>query len=394
MPLHFLCTLQLPLGILKQFDRIIRQCLWRDFYGEPKQSLASWERVSKPKNCGGLGIVHFQKQNAALLIKFLDKFYNKADLPWVHLIWSEYYIGSVPHGENLRGSFWWRDVLKQVDNFRGVSSIKPGRGDTFLFWLDSWQLDGSLTPLNVRFPRLFSFVLEENLSAAQVFDVDDLTSLFNLPLSRAAFEEFCQLQRLLSGNILSAQKDVWVYCWGSKYTSAKFYRHIHSHIKVPKVYHWLWKSSCTMSAKFFAWLILQDRLNTRDLLMRRHWHVSDDVHCVLCPLGTYEDRIHLFFECNFSRRVWTYLQIDWISNDDLQTVMQAARRSFGKPFFMEVVILACRHIWLLRNGKIFRNERPTFAKWKCNFIHDISLLKYRIKGKFVDSLTSWISSLP
>jgi hypothetical protein len=106
------------------------------------------------------------------------------------LIWSEYYIGSVPHGEKLMGSFWWRDVLKQVDNFHGVSSIKPGRGDTFLFWLDSWHLDGSLTPLNVRFPRLFSYVLEENLSAAQVFDVVDLTTLFNLPLSRAAFEDF------------------------------------------------------------------------------------------------------------------------------------------------------------------------------------------------------------
>jgi hypothetical protein len=36
--------------------------------------------------CGGLGIVDFQKQNAALLIKFLDKFYNKGDVPWVQLI--------------------------------------------------------------------------------------------------------------------------------------------------------------------------------------------------------------------------------------------------------------------------------------------------------------------
>jgi hypothetical protein len=129
--------MQLPVGILKQFDRIIRQCLWRDFYAEPKQSLAIWEMVSQPKTCGGLGIVHFQKQKAALLIKFLDKFYNKADLPWVHLIWSEYYLGSVPHGEKLMESFWSRDVLKQVNNFRGVSSIKLGRGDTFLFWSDS-----------------------------------------------------------------------------------------------------------------------------------------------------------------------------------------------------------------------------------------------------------------
>jgi hypothetical protein len=133
MPLHFLCTLSLPPGLMKQFDRIIRQCLWRDFSGAPKQSLAAWDLVCLPKKCGGLGVVDFQKQNAALLIKFLDKFYNRSDLPWVHLLWSEYYLQSVPHAEKLKGSFWWRDVLKQVDNFRGVSSVKPGRCDSFLF---------------------------------------------------------------------------------------------------------------------------------------------------------------------------------------------------------------------------------------------------------------------
>ncbi|XP_071681176.1 uncharacterized protein [Lolium perenne] len=70
-------------GLTKQLDRILRQCLWRDKEGEPKQSLAAWEMICKPKLKGGLGIVDFQKQNAALLIKFLDKFYNKQDLPWV-----------------------------------------------------------------------------------------------------------------------------------------------------------------------------------------------------------------------------------------------------------------------------------------------------------------------
>jgi hypothetical protein len=104
-----------------------------------------------------------------LLIKFLDKFYNKFDLPWVHLLWSDYYVGSVPHAGNLKGSFWWRDVLKQVDNFRGVSSISMGTGETFLFWLDNWKVNGSSIPLKARFPRLYSFVLDDQLSAAQVY---------------------------------------------------------------------------------------------------------------------------------------------------------------------------------------------------------------------------------
>jgi hypothetical protein len=59
MPLHFLCTLQLPPGLTKQLDRILRQCLWRDQEGHPKQSLAASEMICKPKLKGGLGIVNF-----------------------------------------------------------------------------------------------------------------------------------------------------------------------------------------------------------------------------------------------------------------------------------------------------------------------------------------------
>jgi hypothetical protein len=65
----------------------------------------------------------------------------------------------------------------------------------------------------------------------------------------------------------------------------------------------------------------------------------------------------------------------------MQEVLNVARRSFGRHFFMEVMITACWNTWLVRNGKIFRNERPTFARWKGKFVHDITLLQYKIKEK-------------
>ena len=187
---------------------------------------------------------------------------------------------------------------------------------------------------------------------------------------------------------------MWTYRWGDTYTSAQFYKLIHLHIKVADVYKWLWKSSCIMKTKMFAWLLLSDRLNTRDLLQRRHWKVTDDTHCVLCPTRSYEDRSHLFFECNFSARIWNYLQIPWQSGSNIQSVMAHAKSSFNKPFFMEVVITACYNIWLLRNGKISEGEKPSFARWKCKFIHDLTLLQCRIKVKHKDQLLAWIDALP
>jgi hypothetical protein len=61
-------------------------------------------------------------------------------------------------------------------------------------------------------------------------------------------------------------------------------------------------------------------------------------------------------------RVWNYLQISWVSNDNVQVVVAKARRGFGKPFFMEVVMVACWNIWITRNGNFFRQEKPTFGK--------------------------------
>jgi hypothetical protein len=61
---------------------------------------------------------------------------------------------------------------------------------------------------------------------------------------------------------------------------------------------------------------------------------------------------------------------------------------------MEVVVVACWNIWLIRNAKIFQNERAIFIRWKCKFVHDMTLLQYRIKQKYKVELLDWIESLP
>jgi hypothetical protein len=240
-----------------------------------------------------------------------------------------------------------------------------------MFWQDNWKVDGLARPFMFRFLRLFSYVLNDKMSALEVYSVEDLSELFYRPLSTQAFQELQTLKSLMHHNQLSETKDEWHYCWGESYSAKQFYDHIHAHILVPKVYTWLWKSSYVMKTKVFAWLLLVDRLNTRDLLRKRHWNVNEDNTCVLCPSRVYEDRIHLFFHCNFSARIWTYLQIEWQQHDDLQVVLNKAKRSFQQSFFMEVIITACWNIWLIRNGRIFRQENVSFARWKAKFVHDM-----------------------
>jgi hypothetical protein len=170
--------------------------------------------ICKRKLKGGLRIINFQKQNATLLIKFLDKFYNKKDIPWVHLVWFAHYQGKVPNEENLCGSFWWRDVCKQVDNFRGVAFVNHGTGETASFWHDSWNLAGSKQSMSQRFPKLFSYVLNDKASIAHVYQREDILDLFYTHLSMQAFQELLELQSLMQDNPLTSEKDRWQYCWG------------------------------------------------------------------------------------------------------------------------------------------------------------------------------------
>jgi hypothetical protein len=54
--------------------------------------------VTKSKEEGGLGVLDLKTQNEALLLKNFHKFYNRANIPWVHVIWEKYYSnGRLPN---------------------------------------------------------------------------------------------------------------------------------------------------------------------------------------------------------------------------------------------------------------------------------------------------------
>lgn len=87
--------------------------------------------------------------------------------------------------------------------------------------------------------------------------------------------------------------------------------------------------------------ILVDRLNTKDLLRRRHYNTQDDEFCVLCSLNRVEDLDdHLFCTCSFTRRCWQAIQIQWEEHLDLfQRIAHACATSM-LPFFIDLVMIA------------------------------------------------------
>lgn len=299
------------------------------------------------------------------------------------------------------GSFWWKDILGLVDSYRNVSWVMVNRGDTVPFWTDFWQLSKPVVPLQQanKVIKGFSFAKDPFITVYEVLQCSDLSTLFHLPLSDNAFQELQAIQGLLANfnrDRVQDKNDIWSWSNSDKsYTAKRYYEMmIHSPITPNSLLMWIWKSCCTLKIKVFAWMLIMDRLKTKDMLERRHWNITDEHNCILCPSHSREDRNHFFFQFNFSIRIWNYLQIYWHAGNDMTDIAVKARKDFAKPFFAKVVFTAWWNIWITRNGKVFRNERPTLGRWRAGFIHDISLLAHRIKARYKDKLLRWVSNLP
>lgn len=139
LPTFYMCTFKLHKTVIKQVDKYRKHCLWRGTDLIAKSSPKSaWEIVCIPKKEGGLGVINLRVQNEALLLKNLHKFYNRLDIPWVHLIWEKLYSnGNLPRWRR-KGSFWWRDILKLLDQFKGLAVVSIKDGKTCSFWHDLW----------------------------------------------------------------------------------------------------------------------------------------------------------------------------------------------------------------------------------------------------------------
>jgi hypothetical protein len=197
LPMFYMCTLQLPPQIIKKIDTYRKKCLWSG--GEINRKgicLAAWDAACRSKNEGGLGIIDLKTQNTALLLKYLDKFYNQSDLPWVQLTWSNLYSNqqTPPQARCPTGSFWWKDILKLFKQFKSMSVCIPNKDNTVMFWLESWAGD----ILKVRFPQLFSFVKKPKSSLSHLFNTE-MDRIFNLPLSIEAATQLAELQEQIQG---------------------------------------------------------------------------------------------------------------------------------------------------------------------------------------------------
>jgi hypothetical protein len=138
---------------------------------------------------------------------------------------------------------------------------------------------------------------------------------FWTPLPIEASTQLVELENLLTHlQTISHENDKWRYIWNSEdFIFKKAYLQIIGVNYASPIFKWMWKPCVMGKHKFFFWLLLKDRLNTRGLLKRKNMDLPD-YNCVLFNDNMEEDLMHLFFECSFNKWCWKFMEYILVSS--------------------------------------------------------------------------------
>jgi hypothetical protein len=325
-------------------------------------------------------------------MKNVYKFLNKHDIPWVGLVWNAYYADNSVPAKSSKGSFWWRDVSSLISDFKSYTDVNTGYGDTVSLWHDLWSDE----PIQELFPQLFSFAKNKEISYRQAAQAESIFDMFSLPLSQIAEDQANLLTDLIDRNGAAhnvTHKDKWSFHWGGeKYSTKKVYLQMVDAPDAPNVFKWIWKSCVLSKQKFFYWLMIQNRVNTKERMVHKSFFVQND-KCVLCDEQVIEDREHLFFECDFSRNFWWKLNHEWNNDLNFLDMIMDGKQRRTLQFFNESVILGSWSLWNHRNNIIFDNQERSMDTCFSMFSDYFKQIIQRAKPGLKEGMQDWLDLL-
>lgn len=146
IPYHFMQTNLFPKGICKEIERIIRRFIWKGSGNKNQGGIhlvksLKWDKITRPKQEGGLGIRNLEGMNLAFLAKLGWCLVTKKDNEWAKVIISKYMHDNTDLSKltNKRNaSHIWQGMVKGTTILaKGAKRYVNNAHDT-KFWLDKW----------------------------------------------------------------------------------------------------------------------------------------------------------------------------------------------------------------------------------------------------------------
>jgi hypothetical protein len=339
---YFLMIFPAEKWMIKSFNKLRRNFLWTpDEEASERKCLVSWQIICAPTMYGGLGVKDIQAFSRALRLRWEWFMWTERDCPWVG--------SETPCDQSDK------------DLFASCTSISIGNGEIARFWSDRW-LNGQAPRLLA--PLCYNLAVRKNLTVKEAL----LNGRWMQGLQRMSNEEqidqFIILWSLLRNVTLSSERDgiTWHASADGKYPASSAYSvQFHGRIREPHLDR-VWRVRAEGNAKFFLWLLLQNRHWTAERLRARR--LPHDDCCCFCD-QEFETAAHLAINCSFAKEVWSHFQ-----HDNSRAVLMANRSFTLTAWWKKLTrgkkdarhkkdIMASAyiiwHIWKERGRQVFQN---------------------------------------
>lgn len=349
IPTYHMICFKFPKWVIKRIDKVRRNFLWGKSTNQVRGiSLCNWPLVCLPKPWGGLGLLDLELRNISLLMRWWWKGYKEPTSLWTVTITNIHCNGANLNGPMLwtsTGSFFWGQLVSIKHFFDWATTWSIGDGRLISYWYDSW----GPTPLAKTGSRQIGQLM--SLRQARV-------------LSMTAHEQAQPFPEL------SDQMDLltWRFTANGQYSAASIYQVLISGGLIRWEFKAIWRYNIPPTVKVFIFLLLKDRLLTREVMIYRNFNCTD-TQCPLCDSGVLESAVHLFFECPVSRAIWNRLSEflgvpSFIHGDSVQKIWRRCSQLLKqKPSIRRrgecILSAGCWMIWRRRNTKIFEQRQAT-----------------------------------
>lgn len=384
VPIYWMNTHSIPMSVSRKLEQIRINFFWgskvKGNESSRKIHLASWDKVCKPKSCGGLGIVSIQIRNQALLGKWHYRWLRERDRSWNKWIREKYNLHQGASMEELSTANKLSDSLRDIYNVSQVATLHGSLnmqsfkwelrdGKSILLWEDFWIGD---TLLKYRFKKLF-LISQFKESSVYTFKLaldnsSILDSKFWMRQLRAWEEDDAIALELLVQSVkFSKGSDFLVWSVSHKdYSVSKATSFLAAQHSVVS-WQFIWKLRIPNKIKTFLWKVHLNILPTGSFLHNRGILPEAQVTCKLCSKFP-ETSHHLFFQCANVVRLWDSIAAWWniqpimVQDLGLHAVWAHSKQfptKFLRMVWKVVVSSSIWSIWLSRNNEVFKKSNTT-----------------------------------
>lgn len=360
IPTYAMSVFLLPKELCNEIEIIMNSYWWGcSARGGKGIKWMSWNKLSVPKQYGGMGFRTLHEFNLALLGKQAWRLIQNTNSLVSRVFRAKYYPNDSFLEAKLGGnpSFIWRSIWETQEIMRRGIHWRIGDGKTVRVWSDPWLPCNENAFIQTE-PLPFSTDITVNSlrdSNVHGWDRDILNDIFNK-----------RDRNLILSVPLSNRDTVDSLFWrgeeNGNYSVRSCYKMMKEHLGVTQQEKWtyVWKLNIPPKVKAFLWQACTHNLLSTDNLRRRRVDIPPT--CVLCSTEN-ESTLHPFESCTFTRRCWSMVRLSLLPSNGL-SFPEWVSLNFSKlnDDTCSMFVMICWSIWKARNAKIWENEPPSLQR--------------------------------